>query len=285
MQLHAFQRELAQVDVAPTIAAGDIVVGVVAHALAQRVLVHGHVVVVHVGQPVDHVAAPVEACTARCIAHGQVHLAAGQVQVFGDLRSGLARAHHQHGAIGQRLRVAVLLGMDLHDARRQALGQARDDGHVVAARGHDHLVGGAHGHLLTLRCVHLVAALWARHHPAHRHAFTQRGVHLLPEAGQVVVDLVLLHEAMRVVACIGVAGQLALPVGRDQAEAVPALGAPAVQRSVLLEHHMAGADLLQVVAHRQAGLAAADDDDFVVVWDEGRGGSVHGGVLAGCKAW
>ena len=85
VQLHAFAGELPQVDVAPTITAGDEVVGVVAHAFAQRVLVHAHVVVAHVGQPVDHVLAAVEAGAAWRVAGGQHHLAAGQMQVFGQL--------------------------------------------------------------------------------------------------------------------------------------------------------------------------------------------------------
>ncbi|MCY1368427.1 hypothetical protein D9M69_554060 [compost metagenome] len=48
-QFHAFAGELAQIDVAPTVAASHVVVGVVADAFAQRVLVDADVVVAHVG--------------------------------------------------------------------------------------------------------------------------------------------------------------------------------------------------------------------------------------------
>jgi hypothetical protein len=84
------------------------------------------------------------------------------------------------------------------------------------------------------------------------------------EAREPFVDLLLHHEAVRIVARVAPARQLALPVGRDEAERVPALRAPAVHEAALLDHQVVDAALLQAVAQRQAGLAAADDDDAVV---------------------
>ena len=46
-ELHALQRPLAQIDVATAIAAGDVMIGLVAYALAQRMFVHRQVVIAH----------------------------------------------------------------------------------------------------------------------------------------------------------------------------------------------------------------------------------------------
>ena len=59
-------------------------------------------------QPGDDVPAAVAAGDPRRVADGEVHLAAGQVQVLGDLRAGLAGAHDQHLArAGSCVGVAV----------------------------------------------------------------------------------------------------------------------------------------------------------------------------------
>jgi hypothetical protein len=121
-QLHAFAGEATQVDVAPAVAAGDVMVSVVAHTLTQRVYINTNVVVAHLGQPVDHVLAAIEARTTGRIAYSQKHFAPRQMQVFGDLRTGLPGTDDQHIALWQRLRIAVLLGMNLGDpaGRRSA---------------------------------------------------------------------------------------------------------------------------------------------------------------------
>jgi hypothetical protein len=50
--------------------------------------------------------------------------------------------HDQELAGGQLGAAAVVLGLHLGDAGGQRLGQGRGDRRVVAARGHDDLVGG-----------------------------------------------------------------------------------------------------------------------------------------------
>ena len=74
-------------------------------------------------------------------------------------------------------------------------------------------------------------------------------------------DVVAQHEALRVIAGIGKAGKLALPVWRHQAERVPALRPPGVGDPVLLENDVIDVVLAQMMAHRESGLAAADDGD------------------------
>ena len=97
------QRALAQIDVAAAVAAGDVVIGLVAHALAQRMLVHRQIVVAHQVQPLDHVLAAIAPRHPRRIADAQMHLAAGEMQILGDLAAGLSAAHHQHGAGGKHV--------------------------------------------------------------------------------------------------------------------------------------------------------------------------------------
>ncbi len=241
-------------------------------------LLHRHVVVLHVGQPVHYIPATVEARAARRLANGQEHLAARQVQVFRDLRAGLAGAHHQHAAFGQGLRATVLGGLDLPDAGRQALGHARHDRRVIAAGGHHHLPGCE----VALRGSDKIAALLQRFHAPDLGVLQHRGVHHADKAVKVRGDLILLHEAVRVVALVGIAGQGALPVRRDQAEGIPALAAPGVGDGVLLDHEMIDAGLLEVVAHGQASLATADDDDAVVLGSGAGGlGFVGGGRHVG----
>ncbi len=124
VQPHALGGEATQVDVAPAVAAGDVVVGLLDRGLAAWILGRGLVVEAHVGQPRHAVAAAVEPGHAGRTADREVHLPSGEVQVLGDLRSGLPGADHQHGAIRQLIRVAVLLRMQLGDRRIQRAGEA-----------------------------------------------------------------------------------------------------------------------------------------------------------------
>src|SRR5258708_6955864 len=80
IKLHAVERMPAQIDVAPAVAAGDIVVGLVAHAFAHRVLMHRKVIRAHEGPPLDHLLAAITAPHPRRIADAQAHLAAGPMK-------------------------------------------------------------------------------------------------------------------------------------------------------------------------------------------------------------
>ncbi|MNO72181.1 hypothetical protein D3C76_631210 [compost metagenome] len=247
-QLHAFAGKVAQVNITATIATGHVVVGVIAHAFTQRMGINANLVVTHFRQPVDHVLAPVETCATWRISDSQIDFAPGQVQVLGDLRTRLPGANDQHIADGQGLRIAVLLGVKLMNARRQAFGQTRDDRCVITARRDNQLIGGE----FALRGMHLETTLGTRHYALDRDTFTGRSIDRFDESGQVFVDLVLLHETVRVAAveavCVTVARQCALPVGRHQTEGIPALIAPGVGQAVFFQDQMIDALLLQVVA-------------------------------------
>src|SRR5919107_1476802 len=57
----------------------------------------------------------------------------------GDLRSRVARANHQNGAFLELRWVAVLAGMELHDARMELTGEGGDLRYLVGARRDDHV--------------------------------------------------------------------------------------------------------------------------------------------------
>lgn len=193
------------------------------------------------------------------------------MQILGDLRARLARTDHQHGAVGQRPRIAVVGRLHLQDAGRQALRHARHDRRAVAARCHHHLVGGKIAG--TRADVEAAAVLLAARSDAqHLGMLAHRGIDHAHKAVEIGNDLVLLHKAMRIVAGIRMPRQRALPVRRDQAERVPALLAPGMRDRLRFEHEMVDARARQVVTHRQSGLTAADDDDAVVFDTVGRHG-------------
>ena len=75
-------------------------------------------------------------------------------------------------------------------------------------------------------------------------------------------DLVSGHEAVGVVARVLAAGQLQVPVGRHEAEAVPPV-APALPHPSALEHDVVDPACLELMARGQSGRAGADDDDRI----------------------
>src|SRR6478609_8217183 len=107
VQLHAFEGHLSQIDVTPAIAAGHVVVRLVSHLLAIRVLLDWDVVVAQLVQPFHDVSATVATRATRRWADRQMHLTSGQVQIFGDLRARLTGPNHEDGPFRQRFRVSV----------------------------------------------------------------------------------------------------------------------------------------------------------------------------------
>ena len=73
-------------------------------------------------------------------------------------------------------------------------------------------------------------------------------------------DLGHRHEPVRVIAVVGQSGQPALPVGRQQPQRVPTLRLPRVRDVAAFQHDVVDRPCGQVPAHRQTGVAGADDD-------------------------
>jgi hypothetical protein len=142
----------------------------------------------------------------------------------------------------------------LDDVIRQPLGETRGARHLVRPGRHHDLprdqfaVPGGNAEL--------AVALLAQ--PGHRHVLPQREpvrVHVIVEVGG---DLVPHHEPVRVVAAVREPGELALPIWRDETEAVPAALPPLPARFSFVHNDVFHPPAQQLMAHREAGLAAAD---------------------------
>src|SRR5262249_21515771 len=96
---------------------------------------------------------------------------------------------------------------------------------------------------------------------------------ILHQAG----DLAVIGEAVRITALVAIAWQADGPVRELEGKRVPALAVPAVRDAMPLQHDVLAAVLAEAIAHRHAGLAAADHHDVVLfpharppdAWDPG----------------
>jgi hypothetical protein len=69
------------------------------------------------------------------------------------------------------------------------------------------------------------------------------------------------HEAVRIPTIIRVARETDAPIRGDQAKAVPML-TPCLPHAASFEHHVRDRRLGEFAAHRESGLASADDDNL-----------------------
>ena len=260
VQPHPLAGEDPQVDVMAAVAAGDVVIGPQPQRIGVLELINPAVVVAHRVQPGHHVAAAVAAGDPRRAAGRQVHPPTGQVQVLGDLAAGLAGAHHQDRAIRKRARVAVARGVQRRRAGGQPLGHARNGGSVIRAGRQHHLPGGE----VAAAGGDLEAVASVSPQPGHLGVLLHRRPERVGVAFYVGDDLFPGHEAVWIWPLVRVAGQLALPVGCDQAKRIPAALAPFVAYAMTLEDNMVDAIADQAVAHGEAGLSGADNDSRIV---------------------
>ena len=192
-------------------------------------------------------------------ADGQVDLPRVR-ELLADLVAGVAAAHHQHRARREVVRGAVPGAVQLHHLGPEAGGDRRRERHLKRPRGDDDLVGlvGAVGELddeaAAVTCPHGL------------HAAVELDRQLEPSrvVGEVGDDVVAPRVA------VGVAwevepGQAVVAHGREQPQRVPAAPPRRGRLAGRFEDGEPPALLGEVVADRQAGLAAADDDDVVVL--------------------
>src|SRR5947209_12137259 len=138
---HAVAGEGAQVDVASAVATGDVMVHPEVHCVRVGEFADRFAVVTDVLKPGHYVAATVEPGDARRATHREVYLTAGQVQILGDLATGLARADHQHLTGRQPVGAAVLRGVNLCQLVRQSVGQPRHSWHLVRPGSQHYMIG------------------------------------------------------------------------------------------------------------------------------------------------
>lgn len=275
VQRHAADGELPQIDVAAAVAPRDVVVGGL--PLGEAARRDRHVVQAHLGEPGHAVPAPVEPGDTGCPAHGEVHVAALDVQVLGDLGARLPGADDEHRPLRQLARVAVLVRVHMRDRRGDVLRPVGHHGLVVPTGGGGDGVGGDHPG----RGDDGEAALRPLLDPDDLDALRDgsvEGVGIRPHPG---VDLVARHEPVGVRAVVRVSREPAVPVRRDEREGVPPAVAPLVGDLVTLDDEVPDVPLDEVVAEREAGLPASHDDGVEVVTCDDWGRD-HDPVLSSC---
>ena len=101
--------------------------------------------------------------------------------------------------------------------------------------------------------------MFPRLEAGHRHPFTDRCPKAFRVGDEVIHDLVLRHESVRVISAITAARQLDRPVGDDEAEALPP-PAPCLADPALLENDVVKPGGRELVAQRKPSLSSANDD-------------------------
>ena len=193
-------------------------------------------------------------------AHARVHALAALRELGGDLRAGLRGADHQRGALAELRGVPILRRVQLRHGLGQAVRPRGQPGRVEAADGADDRARADPATGARARDPRVAPA--ARHR---RHVLVEAHVEavVLVERLEVLAYDVLGHEAARVLAhaLAAKAGQVAEGILGDEAERVPARGAPRLAAArALLEGDVAQAGPLQVVGGAEARLAGAQHD-------------------------
>ena len=250
-QDHAVGGEVAEIDGAAAIGAGNDRAQARRPALLRRDLIEAHL-----GEPPDQVAAAVAARQAAVPSDREIDAAAGLQQFLGNLRARRAGAGDQHRARRKLSGILVVGGMDLeHGMIAQ---QVRDEVALIGTGGDDDIVrrDRAVGGLGDETC-----AVTLRQ-PRHRDAAADRGA---DEAGiglDEFDDVVRVGKGIRIAVRKRKVRQPHRPVGKLEFQPVPAFAAPALGDPVALEHEVRKPALLQPVAHHEASLAAADHQRF-----------------------
>ena len=155
----------------------------------------------------------------------------GPVDLVGQLDTGRRRADHQHPALLELVGIAVVGRGDASDARGDGARRVPGRRAGCTARwrappfGPPLPVGGADRNPSSARPDR--GDLGVRLH---------RRVDRVGVGGDVVDHLGHRHVAVGIVALVAVAGQAAQPVGREQAQRIPALRPPGVGDLAALEH-------------------------------------------------
>ncbi|OAG75220.1 hypothetical protein Amal_03606 [Acetobacter malorum] len=97
----------------PSVAARNVMIGLVTGSVAQRVIVHRKIVKTHVCKPVHHVTPAIETRDTRGGADTKMNLAFFKKQILDNLRARLATSHNQHSPFRQLGCIAVILRVNL----------------------------------------------------------------------------------------------------------------------------------------------------------------------------
>ena len=212
----------------------DLVVALVPHARA-----------VH---PPQHVAAAIGARQPHVLADRQRDGPPGLVDLRGELQAGGRWADDEHAAFGQLAGVAVVERRELRD-RRPAPRRART---ARWARLQAPLA------MTTQRQREARRGWWRRDSPSsvardgrHRRVVRTGACETRGEARDELDHLAGGHVAVGIGAVVVMPGQAALPVGREQAQRVPALAPPRVGDLAALEHDVIDRSVGEEAAERR----------------------------------
>src|SRR5262249_35092607 len=123
-------------------------------------------------QPPVRVLATVAARRPASAAYGEINLPTCLIEFLSDLRAGLRASHHEHRSRPQLLRVAVGVGVDLHDVRWEIGAECGDLRFLIETRCHHHVARS--NSLAALGCHNVSSALGSALDAAYRCAITDR---------------------------------------------------------------------------------------------------------------
>src|ERR1700722_11920718 len=256
-QHHPIGRQSTQIRVVPATDTGE--QGQQVRGLA---LIDGRVAVTESQVPPDIVFAAVTAWNAAVLARGEVHAAACQTKLFGNLIAGIPRTDDENRAWRKQLRIAVLAGMQMQcrasdrGCPHRGLKRSGRDYHVlrfkqVGLRLHD-----------KTRCVGLSAERGCCE------TREQWCMDVASIADDELYDLVAGWECIPVGSPKGKAGQMNVPVRALEGQRVPSLAPPTLRHARPFKNDVFASELAEVVADRQPGLSASDDDHFDLFHDD-----------------
>ena len=187
--------------------------------------------------------------------HRQGDRPPGVVNLLRQLDAGGRRPHHQHPAFRQIGGTAVVIGGHRVDEVGQPGGQLRNFGQVEPAGG-QHRRTAVPNPLVGHHLEPVVGGAQGGYPGVGAH----RGVRQPAVAVDEPDDFRHGHIPVRVGAVVGEAGQPGQPVGGEQAQRIPTLGAPRLGHLPPLQHHMVDGALGEEPAYRQAGVPGPDYD-------------------------
>jgi len=187
-------------------------------------------------------------------ADGEVHFA-GAGELLGDLKAGVAAAHHEHPAVRQFAWRAVVGAVELRHVVGELL-RDRRDARDLERSGGDHDLVGAQFAVDQLDAVAAVVGV-ERGDPA----VELDGQREVTRVVEEVADDLVAGQIVVAVAGERQPGQAVVARGGEQPLRVPARAPGGRRRSARVEDRERSALFGEVVADRDAGLAAADDDD------------------------
>ncbi len=198
-------------------------------------------------EPLVDVAAPVRARQPDVLTHRDRDAPARAAQLVGDLHARGGRTHDEHVSVGRELRrVAVVERGELLDPVR----------HAGCERRHPRLARCAgRGDQRVARPVPAVGrdveTLSARAHTLDSHVGAHRRRDHVPVVVEQRHDATRAHEPVGVAAVVRESGERGHPVGSEQPQRVPALGAPRVRDLASFQHHVIDAGPAELRARRE----------------------------------